>query len=639
MWPTGMLRTRLQKKRKHAFPIARKWTIFGRASLWRVTIPSDPPGATVYRQAYDAPDSEWEELGRTPLENIRFPYGLSRLRFEVDGYHTLSRTLRGGHINWAELEAGGADGLLVGVDSNKLDTDTTMPADMVRVTGWTAILEGEQSRVRDFFVGRYEVTNEEFKVFVDAGGYRQSNLWDPVVLNDQTVPWEDAKEFFTDRTGRPGPSTWEAGDYPADDDSLPVSGVSWYEAAAYARFVGRELPTNHHWQQALGTAEFPWLLPASNFSGDGPRAVTESRAMSYTGAFDMAGNVREWTANAIGDERIILGGSYNDPYYIAGADVISAPPLDRSPGNGIRLAITQDEPFVAERAKAPVSSRSIVSAAAYNDPVSDEVYTAYGRVFDYDQDPLNSSIEEIEATRIWKRERISFDAGYDADRMILYLYLPTAGSPPFQTVVYWPGWDTFGLDDVDEYFAKQVDFIVKSGRAVAFPIYKGIFERRVSNQRSRPPFDTAAYRDNTIDTVKDLRRTIDYLETRREVDQTSFAYFGYSWGGVNGPTAIAQEPRFQLAVINIGLLPPMITTPEVDPVNALPRVRVPLLMFSGEFDGLVPIENARRYFDLIGAAEADKKHVVAIGGHFIPRDLLIRETLDWLDSYLGPADY
>ena len=81
----------------------------------------------------------------------------------------------------------------------------------------------------------------------------------------------------------------------------------------------------------------------------------------------------------------------------------------------------------------------------------------------------------------------------------------------------------------------------------------------------------------------------------------------------------------------------MASTPEVDPVNALPRIDVPVLMFSGEFDSMVPVENARRYFDLIGVPPSDKRHIVAIGGHFIPRDLLIRETLDWLDQHLGPV--
>jgi dienelactone hydrolase len=442
--------------------------------------------------------------------------------------------------------------------------------------------------------------------------------------------------LFLDRTGQPGPSTWEAGDYRDGEDDLPVSGVSWYEAAAYARFVGRELPTTYHWQRALANSMFPWLLPASNFSSQGPRPVTESRAMSHVGAFDMAGNVREWTASTIGDERIILGGSWNDPYYIVGTTDASAAPSDRSPGNGIRLVITNDEPTVAARVQAPVQRRSTVSASPPQ-PVSDDVHAAFARVFDYRRGPLADSLEAVERTRIWVRERASFDAGYGEERVFLHLYLPATGSPPYQTVVYWPGWDTFFLDNVDEYFAKQIDFIVRRGRAVAFPVYRGTFERQVGNRRARPPFNTAEYRDNAIETVKELRRTIDYLETRPDIDARALAFFGYSWGGVNGPIALAHEPRLRVAVIYVGLLPPMSATPEVDPINALPRVHQPTLMLSGEFDHLVPVENARRYFDLIGAPPADKRHVIGIGDHAIPREHLIRETLDWLDRFLGPV--
>ncbi len=60
-------------------------------------------------------------------------------------------------------------------------------------------------------------------------------------------------------------------------------------------------------------------------------------------------------------------------------------------------------------------------------------------------------------------------------------------------------------------------------------------------------------------------------------------------------------------------------------------------MLSGQFDSMIPVANAERYFALIGAPASQKKHVVAIGGHFIPRDLLIREVLDWLDAHLGPT--
>jgi pimeloyl-ACP methyl ester carboxylesterase len=615
--------------------LAGLWTRIG----WRVTIPSDPPGATVYRQAYSATSDKWETLGRTPLEKIHIPYGLSRLRFELPGYKPMLRAIGGEHLNWAELRGFDEllDQLLVGPDANRLDADAATPPGKVRVPGWTLTLKDQQLKLQDFYLDDYEVTNAEFKAFVDAGGYSRPDLWAPIVVHGVTVPFGKAAAMFTDHTGRPGPSTWEAGDYPAGGSEYPVSGVSWYEAAAYARFRGEELPTAYHWHRALATSMFPALLPLSNFQSDGPRPVAMSRAMSYVGAFDMPGNVREWTVTALGNERVILGGSWNDPAYIADTPDTSAPPLDRSPGNGIRLALTRDEPAITALVMAPMESRHTASPELTREPVSDQIFAAYGRIFDYTRGPLNASIEKTDRTRLWTRQRVAYDAGYGngSERVLLDLYLPSAVSPPYQTVVYWPGWDTFGLDDPGLYFAKQLDFIVKNGRAVAFPIYRGTFERRVGNIRGRPEFDTTAWRDNAIEGVKDMRRTVDYLETRPDIDRATLSFFGYSWGGVNGPIALAHESRFKAGVIDIGLLPPMTSVPEVDPLNALPRVRVPTLMLSGEFDGMVPVANARRYFELLGGPNAEKKHVISPGGHFVPRHQLIRETLDWLDRHLG----
>ncbi len=289
---------------------------------------------------------------------------------------------------------------------------------------------------------------------------------------------------------------------------------------------------------------------------------------------------------------------------------------------------------MASRVRAPVTEAQNLSPGLMRQPVSNQVYAAWGGHFDYDRGPLNVVSDEPVDSRSWTRERITFDPGYDGERMVLYLYLPTIGSPPFRTVVYWPGWDTFRLESVNEYFAKQADFLLKSGRAVAFPVYLGSFERGDGTGR-RPAFNTTAYRDNTIAGVKDLRRTLDYLETRRDIDHRSFAYHGYSWGGVNGPTALAQEPRLRSAVISVGPLPELGATPEIDPINALPRVEVPLLLLSGEFDAIAPMEQSRRYFELVGTREQQKKWVVTHGGHFVPRDVLIRETLGWLDRYQG----
>ena len=621
---------RLTKKADERLPDNNIVREFWPRLSWQVTIPSAPEGAKVYRRAYDALDAEWEFLGQTPLEAIRFPYGLSQIRFELEGYRPLHRTLGGGHVNWAELGAIDNQQLLIGVDRFTLDTTSSLPEGMVRVPGWDLDRDGQKLHANDFFLGRYEVTNAEFMEFVAAGGYGDETRWDSVLVDGKTLTWTETRALFVDRTGRPGPSTWEAGHFPEGEEDFPVSGVSWFEAQAFARFTGKELPTAHHWRRATAVAELIWVLPVSNFSGNGPRAVSDSRAMSYAGTFDMAGNVREWTSSAIRDGRVILGGSSNDPHYIMRAPDTSALPFDRSTGNGFRVAMTADDDATTAALRTPLTPRDAVPRFPTYEPVSTDIYDAYSRVFDYERKPLRSTSGETVATRIWKRERVEYDAGYGEGRSAMHLYLPVGMAPPYQTVVYWPGWDTFWLGSIDEYFVKKMDFIVKSGRAVAFPVYKGTFSR---GQMGR--FNTATYRDNTIDTVKELRRAIDYLASRDDIDSDALAFFGYSWGGVTGPTALAQERRLAIGVIYIGMLPPLWKTPEVDPIHALPRIDVPMLMLSGEFDAMVPIENARRYFDLIGTDEKNKRHVVTLGGHFVPRVVLIRETLDFMDEHFG----
>jgi predicted esterase len=606
---------------------------------WHVTISSDPPGATVFRRPYNAPDDQWQELGRTPLEGIRIPFGLSRLKFERDGYSPLFRAIGGGapyrqlrELNNTSLDFG------IGVDTYRLETRESLPEGKVRVPAWTENIGGAQATFSDYFLDRTEVTNSQFKAFVDAGGYARKELWEPVVRAGVVVPWEEAMALLTDRTGRPGPSTWEAGDFPEAQDDLPVSGVSWYEAAAYARFMEQELPTAYHWRRARSVAAAPWEAPVSNLDGEGPRAVTASQAMSHVGAYDLAGNVREWTSTALDDELIIAGGSWNDDPFVGFQSLVtSAPPLDRSPGNGFRLAITHDDPAVRTLAETPMLAGP--NGRPDGEPVAAETYAAYSAMFAYDKTPLNATIEAEEETRLWTRQRITLDAAYRHERVVLYLYLPADRSPPFQTVLYWPTSIAYLVGSIDDY-APDFDFIVKSGRALAFPVYAGTFERR--NDRGPPfaPVGQVAYRDNVIEGVNDLRRSIDYLETRSDIDARALAYFGYSQGAVNAPIALAQEPRLRAGIAYVGFVPvppPGITMePSANPLHALPRVDVPLLLLSGEFDSTASLENARRYYELIGTAEPNKRHVITPGGHFVPRDVLIRESLDWLDGYLGP---
>jgi pimeloyl-ACP methyl ester carboxylesterase len=76
----------------------------------------------------------------------------------------------------------------------------------------------------------------------------------------------------------------------------------------------------------------------------------------------------------------------------------------------------------------------------------------------------------------------------------------------------------------------------------------------------------------------------------------------------------------------------------VDDLNYLPRVQTPVLMLNGRHDNTFPLETAAKpMFDLLGTAPDKKRHVIAGGVHYVPRNTLIGETLAWLDRHLGPV--
>jgi len=80
-------------------------------------------------------------------------------------------------------------------------------------------------RLADFLVDRLEVTNAQYKAFVDAGGYGKPDYWDQEFVRDgRRLTFAEAMALFVDQTGRPGPATWEGGDIPRGQEDLPVGG-------------------------------------------------------------------------------------------------------------------------------------------------------------------------------------------------------------------------------------------------------------------------------------------------------------------------------------------------------------------------------------------------------------------------------
>ncbi|MGW8369634.1 MAG: SUMF1/EgtB/PvdO family nonheme iron enzyme, partial [Gammaproteobacteria bacterium] len=616
---------RIEERTPETEALLRLWPKFTN----QYSIASDPPGARVYRRAYDAVDAAWEDLGTTPIADLHLPRNLSVLRFELDGYLPLVRTLFGGTSTY--VFAGQAIPF-------KLDPVGGIPDDKVRVPGWSETVDGVQIEFGDFFLDRDEVTNREFKEFIDAGGYQDRRYWrHPILIDGLESSWEDAMAAFVDTTNRPGPAQWIGSDYPEGQDDYPVGGISWYEAAAYAEFVGEELPTVYHWRRAMDDWEASWVLPASNMLSAGPRPVAKCDCWSWPGAYDMAGNVREWTFNAVGERRYILGGGWNDERYMALYGESLQFPWDRSATNGFRLAVTSDDGRMLDRVRQSEPAHPARDVTQVN-PVSDEVFDTYRSLLAYDDGPLNAVVEERLEQNDWVRERIVVDAAYNGERMPIYLYIPRTSAPPYQAVVFFPGigtWSTNSFDQLNFY----LDFLPKNGRAFAFPVYKGSLERR--DQIGLGPLENAnsTTRDRMIRIHQDVRRAVDYLESRRDIDSGALAYFGSSMGGQYAAMNLALEPRFKAAVLSLGGVNPTHGfLPEVDPLSYVARVSTPLLLLSGELDNIYPLEtSAKPFFSQLGTPAANKKHVIAPGGHFIPREVLVRETLDWLDAYLGPV--
>jgi len=237
-------------------------------------------------------------------------------------------------------------------------------------------------------------------------------------------------------SGRPGPATWKAGTYPDGEADFPVGGVSWYEAAAYAAFAGKSLPTFYHWYRAADLRRFADILPLSNFDDHGPAPVGRYRGLGPFGTYDMAGNVKEWCWNAVPDgRRFLLGGGWDEGMYMF-ADTDARRPFERAPEYGFRLA-KYIQP-VPEAVTAPIPIEEPRRHPLTKRPVSDEVFAVYRRQREYDATPLRAVIESTEETAAWVRVAVEFDAAYGGERMRAYLFLPKTGSPPYQTVVFFP---------------------------------------------------------------------------------------------------------------------------------------------------------------------------------------------------------
>jgi serine/threonine protein kinase/formylglycine-generating enzyme required for sulfatase activity/dienelactone hydrolase len=602
------------------------------------SVTTTPPDAEVYVRGYEAVGEEWQSVGRTPFANVALPRRTLRWRIEKAGFETAELA-----TSWRDDIAGRA-----ALDVS-LQPAGDEPSGMVFVPGGSTTRRVGSVRlppldIAPFFVDRHEVTNAAYKEFVDAGGYRRREYWEGQEFrrDGRLLSWDEAMQMFVDATGRPGPAAWEVGDYPEGEDDYPVTGVSWHEAMAYARFRGKSLPSVYHWTRAaLPDSEEAGTLagaitPLSNFSAEGSAPVGSHQGLGPHGTYDMHGNVREWIANQGPSGGWALGGGFADRnymYYVA----IGAPLLERSPLIGFRLMRdTVDERSVAAL-REPLDLRR-QRRDANVDAVSDEVFAALASQFAYRSGALNASEPApLATTDDWTKQLVTVDTGY-GERMNLVLFVPTRFEPPLQAVVVWFGVDRFlapgSLASLGPGIREApMEFLVKSGRILVFVEYQGSFGRFTSAFNED---DEVRNLREWIERRQDLGRAIDYLETRPEVDAARVAYYGLSFGASYALPLIAVEPRLKVAVLLSGGLR-SVAPAAIDPVQYVPRITIPTLMMNGRYDPFFPYEGSQLpLFDRLGTRDEDKRYVPVEGGHaFPPTGDVLREILGWLDKHLG----
>ena len=601
-------------------------------------IKTQQDGVSISWRAY-ASNDEWRLIGRSPIQPLRLPRGILQFKLEKEGYETsyFSSSNPSLKLYNSPVEFGWS------LEPINIQPQGSIPPGMTYIQGGNFIpaLTGagvDPVYLHPFYIDKFEVTNKDFKGFMDAGGYSNSQYWVEMdfIQDGVSLSFEQAQEIMIDSTGMTGPAGWEVGTYLQGTENKPVTGISWYEALAYARYKGNILPPMYHWAKAAFPPDeiispiSPKLLKTSNFSREKIKDIGQGEG-AY-GTFDMAGNAKEWVWNIFGGRGLTLGGAFDEPTYLA-SQTAPQPRMDRSLKNGFRTARLIN-PRDLNPFGDPIETQAPKDLSFYK-PMNDEVFKVYSRSFEVDSSKPKSKVIYVDDSHpIWIKERISIEVGYNEEMMDMLIFKPKNSFGPSSPVVIHPGSNYYStppeIDDINpgEF---SLDFLIKSGKTLVWPAWKGSLNRmpaiRSGGDRMRD------FRNLYIAWVSDTDKTLDYLETRNDIDTDNIFYLGMSYGALFNTHTLLFENRYKGAILYVGGVFPTYP-PLVDGINHMPRIDTPFLMLNGEQDYLVPKSAAMYFYQSTGTPEKDKKIVFYDSGHWpLPRNQMIKETLDFIKKY------
>ena len=603
------------------------------------SIRTQQDSVSVSWKAYGQID-DWRFLGKTPLEPTRLPRGILKFKLEKEGYETTYFSSSNPSLKFynSPFDPGWS------LEPINLQPQGSVPTGMIYIQGGNFVPALTGSGVdpvflHPFYIDKFEVTNKDYKEFLDAGGYSNSQYWVEMdfIKDGIALSFEEAKKMMVDSTGMTGPAGWEVGTYLQGTENYPVTGISWYEALAFARYKGNILPPMYHWAKAAFPPDeivspiSPKLLKIANFSKE--KITNVGQGEGAYGTFDMAGNAKEWVWNIFGGRGLTLGGAFDEPTYLA-SQTAPEPRMNRSLKNGfrtVRLINPRDlNPFGD-----PIETQAPRDLSYYK-PMSEEVFNVYARSYQVSSSrPKHTEVYIDDSHPVWIKEKISLDVGYNNETMDVLIFKPKNSFGPSSPVIIHPGANYYTtppeIDDVNpgEF---SLDFLIKSGKTLVWPAWKGSLNRMPENRSSNE--DTLRqFRSQFIAWVDDTDKTLDYLETRSDIDSNNIFYLGMSYGALFNTHTLLFEDRYKGAILYVGGAFPTYP-PLVDGINHLPRIKTPFLMLNGEQDYLVPKSAANFFFQSTGTPNEDKKIIFYDSGHWpLPRNQMIKETLSFIDQY------
>lgn len=619
-----------------------------------ISVTTEPAGARVYLKRFTPDDTAPRELiGTTPISKLAIARGEYLMTVEKEGFAPFERT-----VSDILMLAGSAmvppddpsDFKIKLVEADKLpDRMVFIPGGQYKLASRTRPTE-VRVELDAYFIDKYEVTNREFKEFVSVGGYFKPEFWKHLFVKDgRTLSFDEAMKEFRDRTGLPGPRSWSGQNFPEGKAEHPVTDITWHEAAAYAAFRGKQLPSVFQWEKAARNGLFiynsgyalPWgamefggtVVGHANFNGSGTLPVNSFPfGASPFGCYQMAGNVSEWCANEVTDGFTVAGGSWKDLFYVF-TDIGAFPGFHASDRIGFRC-VRNFPGAIGDQGSAKIDTASQIPVYT---PTSDASFQALLSHYRYDHSPLEPQIVESIETPDWKREKISYLGGND-ERAIGYLYLPKSASPPFQVIQFVPAGDVYGnFNTVPESTEMQVAPFIKSGRAVWAVVFKGFKEREHPAGYSPPRYVTVRRREEVVRNATDLSRGLDYLATRKDLELNRLAYYGYSQGAQEGQIYTAVEKRYRSVVFVAGSIPPGAGgwIAEASPPKFAAHIRAPKLLLNGRYDEVNPIRtNVEPAFKLL---REPKRMQLYDAGHTPPLEIIVPVINAWLDETLSPV--